>query len=109
MLPNVENAYIPPEKLTGYLLSETHAAGKSKARFFKAHGYDGDNPHRLEQDLLSVPRYNGIDEQIASPHGTKYVVRGVLGTPRGTTVTVNTIWIMESSDERPRFVTAYPG
>jgi hypothetical protein len=109
MLPNAEDAYIPPEKLTDYLLSETHAVGKFKASFFRAHGYNDDNLYLLERDLLSVPRYNEIDEQIASPHGTKYVVRGVLGTPRGTTVTVNTLWIVESSDERPRFVTTYPG
>lgn len=95
MLPNAESAYIPLEKLTGYLLSETHAVGKSKARFFKAHGYDKDNLQLLERDLLSVPRYNEIDEQIASPYGTKYMVRGVMETPRGTAVMVNTVWIVE--------------
>ena len=109
MLPNAENAYIPSEKLIDYLLSETHAVGKSKARFFRAHGYDEDNLHRLEQDLFSVSRYNEIDEQVTSTHGTKYVVSGALQTPRGTTVTVTTVWIVEPPDERLRFVTAYPG
>jgi hypothetical protein len=108
MLPNAEDAYISPEKLTDYLLSETHAVGKSKASFFRAHGYNDDNLQLLEQDLLSVPRYNEINGQITSPHGTKYIARGVLETPRGTAVTVNTVWIVERSDERPRFVTAYP-
>lgn len=108
MLPNVENAYIPREKLTDYLLSETHAVGKSKARFFKAHGYNEDNLHLLERDLLSVPRYNEIDEQVTSPHGTKYVVSGALQTPRGASATVSTVWIVEPPSERPRFVTAYP-
>ena len=109
MLPNVENAYIPREKLADYLLSETHAVGKSKARFFKAHGYNEDNLHLLEWGLLSVPRYNEVDEQVTLIHGTKYVVNGDLQTPRGTTVTVTTIWIVEPPGERPRFVTAYPG
>lgn len=109
MLPNVENAYVPLEKLTDYLLSETHAIGKSKASFFRAHGYNDDNLHLLEQDLLSMPRYNEIDEELTSPYGTKYVVRGVLETPRGTAVVVNTVWIVEPPDDRPRFVTAYPG
>ena len=109
ILPNAGNAYIPSEKLIDYLISETHAVGKSKARFFRAHGYDEDNLHQLEQDLLSVPRYNEIDEQVTSTHGTKYVVSGALQTPRGTTVAVTTVWIIEPPDERPRFVTAYPG
>jgi hypothetical protein len=108
MLPNAENAYVSREKLTDYLLSETHAVGKSKASFFRAHGYNDDNLYLLEQDLLSVPKYNEIDEQIASPYGTKYVVKGVLETPRGTAVTVDTVWIVEPPDESPRFVTAYP-
>lgn len=108
MMPNAEDAYIPQEKLTDYLLSETHAVGKFKAGFFRAHGYNEDNLNLLEQDLLSVPRYNEMYEQITSPYGTKYAVKGVLETPRGTTVTVNTVWIVEPPDERPRFVTAYP-
>lgn len=45
MLPNAEDAYIPWEKLTDYLLSETHAVGKAKARFFRAHGYNENNLH----------------------------------------------------------------
>lgn len=109
LVPNTEYAYIQPERLADYLLSETHAVGKAKARFFRAHGYNDDNLHVLERDLLSIPRYNDIAEQITSPHGTKYVVRGVLETPRGTTVAVDTIWIVEPQDESPRFVTAYPG
>lgn len=73
------------------------------------HGYNDDNLHLLEQDLLSVPKYNEADERIASPHGTKYTVRGVLETPRGTAVLVNTVWIVEPPSDKPRFVTAYPG
>lgn len=109
LLPNVEDAYIPPEKLADYLLSETHAVGKAKARFFRSHGYSDENLHVLERDLLSIPRYNQIDEQVTSPYGTKYVVTGALRTPRGTTVMVDTVWIIEPPSERPRFITAYPG
>ncbi len=108
LLPNVEHAYIPTEKLTDYLLSDNHAVGKAKARFFRSHGYDLDNVPRLEQDLLSIPKYNEIGEQVTSPHGAKYVVRGNLETPRGTVVVVNTVWIVEPPSERPRLVTAYP-
>ncbi len=108
LLPNRENAYIPPEKLTGYLLSETHVAGKAKAKFFRAHGYNNNNVHLLEQGLLLIARNNEVEEETTSPHGTKYGVKGTLNTPRGTVVTVHTVWIIETGVERPRFLTAYP-
>jgi hypothetical protein len=37
-LPNGLQAYSPPENLSAYLLSETHAVGKAKATFFRALG-----------------------------------------------------------------------
>ena len=108
LLPNCENAYVPPEKLTHYLLSETHIVGKAKAKFFRAHGYNDDNVHLLEQGLLLIARNNEVEEETTSLHGTKYGIKGMLTTPSGTVVTLHTVWIVETGDERPRFVTAYP-
>ena len=107
-LPNSEHAYVPAEKLTGYLLSDTHATGRAKARFFLAHGYHGTAPEELEQALLEIGRFRPVEKEIASPHGTKYIVEGTLKTPKGTTITLRTVWIVEPGDTRPRFVTAYP-
>jgi hypothetical protein len=42
-LPNAENAEIPESKITKYLLSTTHRAGKSKASFFMQFGFDLDH------------------------------------------------------------------
>lgn len=42
-LPNVEAAYVAPEKLTGYLLSKTHRNGRGKAIFFEHFGYTVEN------------------------------------------------------------------
>ncbi len=39
-LPNSERPYIPELELTGYLLSESHPIGRSKARVFRHMGYD---------------------------------------------------------------------
>ena len=47
-LPNCLQAYIPSEKLSAYLLSETHAVGKAKAMFFHALGFNEANMHVLE-------------------------------------------------------------
>ena len=107
-LPNKEKAYIPPNKLTGYLLSETHAVGKSKAKFFRPLGFDETTVEQLEQGLLAIAQTNEVRESIALPHGTKYVIDGLLKTPKGTVVRIRTIWILEAEDENPRFITAYP-
>ena len=107
-LPNRNKAYIPPSKLAGYLLSETHAVGRSKARFFRAGGFDEANVALLEQDLLSIDRAGAVVEVDQSSYGTKYVVDGSFETPNGALAEVRTIWIVEAEDARPRFVTAYP-
>ena len=38
-LPDREHAFIPPAKLSNYLLSLSHPAGRSQARFLLAVGY----------------------------------------------------------------------
>jgi hypothetical protein len=98
---------VPREKLIDYLLSQTHAVGRSKARFFRAHGYSEATIDRLEQDLIEVVRANDVQQVAASPHGIKHVVDDIPETPRGTRVEIRTVWIAERN-ERPRFVTAYP-
>jgi hypothetical protein len=107
-LPNKTKAYIPPNKLTGYLLSETHAVGKAKAKFFRSLGFDESTVGRLEQELLAVAHTEQVENVIASSHGTKYIIDGSLKTPQGVVVRVRTVWISEAEQESPRFVTAYP-
>ena len=107
-LPNREAAFIPAEKLTGYLLSESHALGRSKARFFRAFGFGEESIGLLEQGLLSIARHTEVDEEKPSAYGTKYVIRGRLETPSGAVVRIETVWIIEAGEDNPRFVTAYP-
>jgi len=107
-LPNKEKAYVPPHKIVNYLLSETHAIGKSKARFLRSLGFDENTVAELEQGLLEIAQTGEVQESIVSPHGTKYVIDGFLKTPRGFSVQMRTIWIIEARHQAPRFVTAYP-
>jgi hypothetical protein len=107
-LPNRENAYIQPAKLTGYLLSETHSVGKSKAKFFRDLGFNETNVSLLEQELLNIARSQDVTETISTTHGMKYVITGTINTPIGRTVSILTVWIIDAGEETPRFVTARP-
>ncbi len=107
-LPNRNEAFVPPAKLQGYLLSYTHSVGQAKAKFFREFGFDETNLSLFESALLSVAQTEDVLDTIATPFGTKYVVDGSISTPVGTAVSVRTVWIIEHGETKPRFVTAYP-
>ena len=107
-LPNHVNAIIPKEKLTDYLLSETHPVGRSKAHYFSSLGFSENNIAELSNGLLEIARGNDVSETIDIEFGTKYIVKGNLRTPRALLAEVITIWIIEGEGGVPRFVTAYP-
>lgn len=107
-LPNYEKAYVPKQKLSNYLLSETHAVGKAKARYFRSLGYTEENADQLADALLMIAKSEGVSQEVTSRYGTKYIIDGELVTPIETRVRLRTVWVVGSHDERPQFVTAYP-
>jgi len=107
-LPYRNSAYIPREKLSEYLLSETHAIGRFKAKFFNTLGYNESNINLLEKLFLQIARSRKIKDKVKSSHGTKYILDGKLISPSGKSVPIRTVWIIEPKQIRPRFVTAYP-
>jgi hypothetical protein len=107
-LPQRDKAYVPLEKVHGYLLSETHAVGKSKAKFFRTLGYNTRNSGELIEGLINIARNEAVTEKKSSPYGTKYVIDGIFETPNGTRAKIRTVWIIERGEEIPRFVTAHP-
>lgn len=107
-LPNYEKVYVPKQKLSNYLLSEIHAVGKAKARYFRSLGYTEENADQLADALLMIAKSEGVSQEVTSRYGTKYIIDGELVTPIGTRVRLRTVWVVESYGERPRFVTAYP-
>ena len=107
-LPDKEKAYIPLLKIRDYLLSETHPIGKSKAKFLRSMGFNETNIDLLKQGLLNIARMGDVKEEVSSIHGVKYVIDGLLQTPRGEEVKVRTIWIIDKGQTRPRFITTYP-
>lgn len=108
-LPNREKAYVPREKLLGYLLSETHPVGKSKAKFFRKLGFNETNVDKLEQSLLSIARINEVEGIKEIPYGINYIIKGTIKLPKRKSFTVKTVWFIELGKTNPRFVTAIPG
>ncbi|HNQ95765.1 MAG: hypothetical protein JNJ96_03500 [Anaerolineales bacterium] len=107
-LPNKSKAHVPLEKITEYLLSETHAVGNPKARYFRSYGFDNENAGDLVQGLIAIAQNSPVENSQKSVFGVKYVLDGELETPNGVMIWVRTIWIIENNTEIPRFVTAYP-
>ena len=55
-LPQGDRAIISREKLTDYILSESHPVGSSKAKFFRGLGFDETNIDKLAKSLLRVAK-----------------------------------------------------
>ena len=75
---------------------------------FRAVGFDAESADDLERSLLAIAQTANVGEVIASPHGIKYVLDGLTQTPSGAVARLRTVWIIETGDDRPRLVTAYP-
>jgi hypothetical protein len=108
-MPNADDAFVPLEKLTDYLLDLQHPIGGSKAVWFHGLGYHSSNKGVLEQDLLQLVHTSEDFSLKDSPFGKKYIVSGTITTPNGKKANLTTVWIIEANDSRPRLVTAIPG
>jgi len=98
---------VESKKLVDYLISLTHPVGRSKAKFFRSVGFNDDCVDILQSRLEAIARSGKVVERIDTPHGAKCVIDGVLDTPSGNGVTIQTVW-METQNKVLRFVTAYP-
>lgn len=107
-LPNVERAIVAPRKITEYLLSTEHPNGKSKASFFLDSGFTSAQWTVMAHALKLHALTNDLTKVEDSPFGKRYVIEGLLETPSGTNVNVRTAWFIETGEEIPHFVTAFP-
>jgi hypothetical protein len=107
-LPTATQAVIDDRKITGYLLSDSHPTGRSKARFFKQHGFRTRSWRRLRDALLAHARQSPIEMRIETQFGTKYILVGPLAAPDGRTPTIPAVWFVERGEVVPRLVTVYP-
>jgi uncharacterized protein DUF6883 len=91
-LPNAENAEIPESKITKYLLSTTHRAGKSKASFLMQFGFDLDHWKALALALKQHALENDVVLEEKTIFGTRYIVDGLLKAPDGRWLNVRAAW-----------------
>lgn len=107
-LPNSNKVSISMDKLLDYVLSETHATGKFKAKFFRKVGFDETNVCIFEKVLRTLAKSQEVTAVVSSEFGTKYIIDGKIDTPSEKAVEVRTIWIIEKGQNSSRFVTVYP-
>jgi len=107
-LPNLENAVVSEEKITGYLLNPKHPDGASKAAFFAALGFSAENWQELASALRRLAETTTVARNVDSIHGWKYIIEGRLESPSGKAPVVRSVWIVDRGGDIPRLVTAYP-
>jgi hypothetical protein len=108
ILPNAAEALVPQEKITGYLLSETHRDGRQKTAFFKLFGFTAESWEVLAVALRRHAVENAVVRIEDSPFGTRYVIEGSLATPDGRSTHLRSVWFIETRAAIPRLATACP-
>jgi hypothetical protein len=90
-LPFANQAIVETRKLELYLLSTTHPDGRHKNRAFAAAGFNVANAATLQSKMLELARQSESAEEVSSPFGRKFIVRGEIGTPSGERMRLCTI------------------
>ena len=101
-LPYAARARVDREKITEYLLCESHPDGSSKARFFSSFGFRVENWQVIARAFRKHGVTHPVVRLVESAHGTRYIVEGVLETPDGRNPRVRTVWILEKGVQRRR-------
>lgn len=80
-----------------------------KAQFFVGLGFTVSDPAVLAEALRRVGIAGTVVLQATPSHGAKFVVDGALQSPSGQDPIVRTVWIIDTGEDVPRLITAYPG
>lgn len=107
-LPYYENVVVRPDKITAYLLSESHPNGRHKGSFFMRFGFSINNWQQLSNALLKHAEEHEIAGVEPSPFGTRYIIEGNMESPDMRNPRIRSVWFIETESVIPYFVTAYP-
>ncbi len=105
-LPNYQKAVIPRSKLEDYALNPASKEGQHKARLFKSIlGFERADWQKLEKIILDeLPYYEAVLSR-KDKWGIFYSVSLLIVGLNGNTALVQTIWIIETGTDYPKFVT----
>lgn len=107
-IPNNNLSFVADNKITDYLLSDIHEIGKHKAVFFKRFGFDISDINTFKGSLIQHSIDRDIEKTKDSDFGVKYELKCEINTPDNRNPCIVTVWIVESGQEKPKLVTAYP-
>jgi hypothetical protein len=71
-------------------------------------GFSLANWPELKKALRDHPLRNPVTNQKSRPFGDLFEVSCALATPDGRNPCIISVWIIESPNPNPRFITAYP-
>jgi hypothetical protein len=101
-----EDAIIPDDKITRYLLVRKPRNDKSK--FLAQAGFTQENPAALRSAIQTLAETIETVEDISNEYGTFYQVSGDLVGTNGLNLLVITIWLQRQIDGKFQFVTLKP-
>lgn len=107
-MPNNSQSIVADNKVTDYLLSETHEIGKHKATFFKRFGFKMTDTEVFKNSLTQHAINREIEQTKSTAFGNKYELKCELETPDERNPCVVTVWIIENGQDEPKLITAYP-
>lgn len=107
-LPCAESAIVLRTKLEDYLLNLEHPIGGGKAKFFILFGFRRERWQELDTALRQHAQENEVTQILADADDRTYIIEGGMVTPSGRRPRVRTIWLLETGELAPRFITAYP-
>jgi len=106
-LPHIDEAQFPLKKASQFLCNPAHPQNKGRAVVFLGYGFRADQPEQMRDAFLAHARGHPATV-IPSQHGIKYKIDGSLVAPDGRLLRVRAIWIIETGQSAPAFVTATP-
>jgi hypothetical protein len=107
-LPNADAAIVSRSKIGNYLLDLAHPIGGGKARFFLSFGFRREEWNLLADAFRKHAQENPVANSISDADGVTYLIEGPLETPSGRRPRLRTIWLIETGQLAPRFITSYP-
>lgn len=107
-IPNSNRSSVAENKITDYLLSESHEIGRHKANFFKRFGFDIADLETFKSSLVQHSIDREIENTKDSDFGIKYELKCEIITPDKRNPCIVTVWLIEHGQKTPKLVTAYP-